>query len=338
MSRVTKVGALSAILIAGLLAAPATAADGASNSVVTKVESRRIAAAEIASAERATPIHVARQLVERHVAAEAKRGRFIDAKSVRAAAVRGGEVTWERGSVIDELRLDRYEIINETGQRGELLELALLSAEEDSVSHPLASAGGAGMGNASYSGGTKLADYCQYWSSNGNSIDACVEKFKPTRDGSSSRDYYLYNRHGTAAGKIVDWAPDWKVTKFDMRSRPREGYESRTKGQSGYFPIDSTKLCDEGGSVSIARGSLTLSIPLTNCSEKYPVPDSTAKQMGLVYDAGAVFETRVKGLDYEQEVWTYEDYTSPSLGFYNYAKFCQYTYATCHATIGTDGW
>ena len=193
-------------------------------------------------------------------------------------------------------------------------------------------------GSSSFSGGTRQANYCQTWTVNGSNVTGCVEKFKPSNDGSTTRDYYAYNRWGTAQGKAVSFGLDYKVTKFDMRSRPRAGYASRTVGMNDYFPNDASQLCAEGGSVSVGVGSLSVSIGLTNCSEKYPVPNATTKTMGLVYDAGAVFESRTKGVDYEQEVFGWQGSASPSLGFYNYGKFCQGTYLTCSGTTGLDGW
>jgi hypothetical protein len=299
--------------------------------------SSRVTGAQVQRAA-STSTQDTRGAVRQHVAGQAREGRLVDAKNVRSAAVAGGLVTWERGSKVDELRSDRRTSAEESGT-SEALGLTLIGSEDQADRFVPPATVGAGMtGSSSMSGGRRLANYCQTWTSAGNSVTACVEKFDPTNDGSSTRDYYAYNRWGTASGKIVDWAPDWKVTKFDMRSRPHASYASRTKGMNDYFPNDSAQLCNEGGSAQVGLGSLSFSIGLTDCSDKYPIPNATTKTMGLIYDAGAIFGDRVRGLDYSQEVWTYQGYATTSLGFYNYGKFCQGSYANCNATLGKDGW
>jgi hypothetical protein len=330
----------AAVLVPAAVAAATVPASAAPpEAVVTARSAERVSGPEIAAAARATSPGAARAAVGQHVAAQARAGRLVDAKAVKAALVAGGTVTWEGGSTVDELRVGRAEV-SAGGEQGETVELALIGGEDEQgqAAQP-GSLVGAGMtGSSSFSGGTRLANYCQTWTASGNSVTACVEKFDPSNDGSSTRDYYAYNRWGTAQGKVVDWAPDYKVTKFDMRSRPRAGYASRTVGMNDYFPNDASQLCAEGGSASVGVGSLSVTIGLTNCSEKYPVPNATTKTMGLVYDAGAVFESRTKGVDYEQEVFSWQGDPSPSLGFYNYGKFCQGTYLTCNGTTGLDGW
>lgn len=220
--------------------------------------------------------------------------------------------------------------------KGAIAELALLADEDTDAPSATGAISGMGLGIAQYTGGTRLSSYCQTWTVNGSSVTACQQKFKPDNDGSSTRDYYLYNRYGTALGD--DAIPtDWKVVTFDMRSRPRAG-TSTTKGMSGYFPSDSQQLCNEGSSVQIGVGSLSLTIPLTPCGNKYPIPNATTMTMGLIYDSGPIFGDRAKGLDYEQEVWAYQGAAAPNLGFYNYAKFCYLTFLTCSGTKGLDGW
>ena len=336
--------AVSVILAAGTTIIASASADAAPpprppEARATLVGSTRAIAADVAAALVSTPPAAAAAAIGQHVSEQARAGRLVDAKNVRAADVAGGRATWELGSTVDELRMDRYTSTAGT-ETGDIIGLTLIGSEDqgEQATQPGGLTGAGMTGSSSLTGGSTLANYCQTWTASGSSVTACVQKYKPTNDGSSTRDYYAYNRWGTASGRVVDFALDYKVTKFDMRSRPRAGYESRTKGMNDYFPNDSSQLCAEGGSVGLGVGSLSFTIGLTNCSEKYPVPNATTKTMGLVYDAGAIFETRVKGVDYEQEVWSYQGELSPSLGFYNYGKFCQGTYLTCTATIGTDGW
>lgn len=338
MLKLTGVTITAALLVGST--ASSVAAAPRSASAIEHVESKRIGSAEIASAVRRSDPSASRAAVAMHVAEQAQQGRLVDSKNVRSAVVGGGQVTWEAGSVVDELRVDRYKLGDQPSDEAGIVELALIGAEESDA--PQAQPGGivgAGMtGSSSLTGGSRLASYCQTWTYNGNSVTGCQEKFKPTNDYSSTRDYYVYNRWGTAQGKQVSYQPDWKVTKFDMRSRPRAGYETRTKGMNDYFPISTSQLCAEGGSVGLGVGSLSFTIGLRNCSEKYPIPNATTKTMGLIYDAGTVFETRTVGVDYEQEVFTWQGAAAPLLGFYNYGKFCQHTYATCSGTLGKNGW
>lgn len=270
-----------------------------------------------------------------YVESQAQEGRLLDASAVSVAQIGGGTATWERGSTIVELRSTRW-ATREGSVKGAIAELAILADEDSAATAGTGAVSGMGLGIATYSGGTRLASYCQTWTVSGSSVTACQQKFKPTSDGSSTRDYYLYNRYGTAVGD--DAIPtDWKVVNFDMRSRPRAG-TTTTKGMSGYFPSDATQLCNEGGSVSLGVGSLSLTIPLTPCGSKRPIPNATTMTMGLIYDSGPIFGDRTKGLDYEQEVWANQGGTAPNLGFYNYAKFCYLTLATCSGTKGVDGW
>lgn len=274
--------------------------------------------------------------VGKYVQAQAQEGRLLDASAVAVAEIGGGTATWERGSTIVELRSSRY-ATREGSVNGAMAELAILADEDSAATSGAGAVSGMGLGIAQYSGGTRLSSYCQTWTVNGSSVTACQQKFKPNDDQSSSRDYYLYNRYGTAVGD--DAVPtDWKPIYFDMRSRPRAG-TTTTKGMSGYFPSDSTQLCNEGSSVQLGEGSLSLTIPLTPCADKYPIPNATTKTMGLIYESGPIFpSSRSKGLDYEQEVWVYQGEAAPNLGFYNYAKFCYLTVLTCSGTKGLDGW
>lgn len=273
--------------------------------------------------------------VSSYVQAQAQEGRLLDDSAVAVANIGGGTATWERGSTIAELRSSRYDT-REGSMKGAMAELAILADEDSAAPSGTGAVSGMGLGIAQYSGGTRLSSYCQTWTVNGSSVTACQQKFKPDSDGSSTRDYYLYNRYGTAVGD--DAIPtDWKVVKFDMRSRPRAG-TSTTKGMSGYFPSDSSQLCNEGSSVTLGVGTLSLTIPLTPCGSKSPIPNATTMTMGLIYDSGAIFSDRTKGLDYEQEVWAYQGQAAPNLGFYNYAKFCYLTLLTCSGTKGLDGW
>lgn len=325
-----------AILLAASAAEPAESVAASPNGAgrVFLISSDVFDAATVEAAKLSTSGGAKRAAIREYVAGQAQQGRLIDASIVSVAEIAGGTVTWEKGARITELRVARYDTL-EGDVRGAMSELAIL-ADEDATGVESASVAGMGLGAASYSGGTRLASYCQTWTVDGNSVTACVQKFKPTHDGSSYRDYYVYNRYGTASG-ATGFLFDWKPTYFDMRSRPRAG-TTTTKGMSGYFPSDSTQLCNEGANVGLEVGSLSLKVPLTACGNKYPVPNATTKTMGLVYDTGLFFGDRVKGLDYEQEVWAYQGAAAPNLGFYNYAKFCWSTYLTCSGTMGKDGW
>ena len=64
------------------------------------------------------------------MAAQARAGRLVDAKNVRAALVAGGEVTWEGGSTVDELRVGRT-TVTAGDEQGESVELALIGGEDE---------------------------------------------------------------------------------------------------------------------------------------------------------------------------------------------------------------
>jgi hypothetical protein len=330
---------VATLLIAGSVAAPAhglaaSPNDGGIPGRAQLVSAGKFDAADVLQARQSTSGSKKDDAVREYVAKQAQQGRLVDATAVSVADIGGGTAAWEKGSRITELRVAQYST-NEGNVSGAMAELAIVGEEDGTGTEP-AAVEGMGLAAASYSGGTRLASYCQTWTVSGNSVTACVQKFKPTDDGSSTRDYYAYNRYGTATGASAI-PTDWKVNIFDMRSRPRAG-TTTTKGMSGYFPNDSTQLCNEGGSVGLKMGSLNLTIPLTACGSKYPVPNATTMTMGLVYDSGFIFSDRVKGLDYEQEVWAYQGAAAPNLGFYNYGKFCYLTLLTCSGTQGLDGW
>ncbi|MGN9889595.1 hypothetical protein [Micromonospora sp. L31] len=259
---------MSSTMVLGV-AAPAAAEEAVTvttESVVT-MDNAAIVHAEQYKTDTATKDAATAEYTE----AQAADGRLVDSSQVHVAAVASGIATWETGSKIDQIGRNRYIATDpSTGEQGEIEDLELIGAEEDQVIIIESSVNGSGMTAArSMSGGTMLAKYCQTWSYNGSKVTGCVEKMKPTNDGSSSRDYYVYNRWGTAEGKIVDWAPDYHVTKFDMRSRPHASYPSYTKGLSDYFPNDRSELC-ASSSATLGAGSLTFSIGVTNCDEKYP--------------------------------------------------------------------
>jgi hypothetical protein len=338
LSKTFRIVVTSALLIGG--GTSVAAAAPAATPSVTKVESVRIFGPQIKAAAAATTPAASRAAADAYVAKQATEGRFLDVKNVYAASVGGGTVTWESGSGVDEVRLERWAESGSTaGPDGDIVRLAVIGSEDESqVTQPQAAVAGTGMTAARrMTGGKILGKYCQTWTSRSNSVTGCQEKIKPTDDQSTTRDYYFYNRWGTAQGQSV-FGPDWQVVEFDMRSRPRDGYEGRTKGMSDYFPNDAEQLCDELGSVSLGHGSLNLTIGLTNCSEKFPIINATTKTMGLKYDAGFFFESRTKGLDYSQEIFAFQGEAQPLMGTYNDAKFCRGTLASCRSTIGLDGW
>jgi len=200
---------------------------------------------------------------------------------------------------------------------------------------------GAGMGALTRTSGAAkiLSYYCQTWQSGGQTVTSCAQKVKPSSDGSTNRDYYAYNRWGSALGKNVTAGTDYYPVTIDFRSRPRKGYESRTLGLVDYFPQNATQLCNEGGSVNLSVGSFGFSVPLSNCEEKLPIVNATTKTMGVKFDQGFVFGgPRQRGIDFEMEVSAFQGAAVPLLSDYNWAKFCRGTLANCHAAGGYDGW
>lgn len=306
------------------------------------VSSQRATSADLARAERATPATARDAAIGRHVSEQARSGRLLDRKNVHAAAALGGEVTWESGSVVEEIRVDKGFVTGKKG-RAETMDLGLVTAERTDPGVQTAGVTGAGMGKATVLGG--LSAYwsdCAEWTVSGNKITSCWEKMKPERDYSTTRDYYAYNRYGTALGKINDNNTDWYVSDFSMRSRPRVGYEYRTDGMNGYFPISSSELCNELGSTSLSVGNLSFSIPVRDCDERYPDINIGDISMGVVFDGGYYISERVQGIDYEQEVYTGHGDASPMLGYYNYGRFCWTPFLSqnsyCSTTAGNDGW
>lgn len=332
-------------IVVAVSAATASIAGAASHEAKpTVVESGAFSAQAIRAAAR--DIHASArsdQAIGQHVAAQARAGRLVDAKNVHAAILGSGVLTWETGAVPQDARFNRAissDVRPEyAGTEGEVLELAY-EAAEDPTAKALLPAGvlGVGMLGAAYSGGTRLSSTCQTWIVSNRSITGCYQKFKPTTDGSSTRDYYAYNRWATATGEQLFPFNAWPVY-MDIRSRPYVGYESRTVGMTDYFPIDGTQLCNEGSSVDVTLGSLKLGIGLTNCADKYPIPNATTKTMGMIYDDGFIFGGPLsKGLDFEMEVFNWQNGAVPILADYNYAKFCTGTLLSCTGTLGKNGW
>ena len=280
--------------------------------------------------------------IESHVASQAREGRLVDSKNVKAAAFDNATLTWETGSFVDEARYAKSKTKAKDGAtEDEVLELAFISAEDPDApadGGAVQALSGAGMTGASFSGGTRLTSACQTWTVQGRSMTGCYQKFKPTSDGSSTRDYYAYNRWGTATGQS-SFPFNWWPVYVDIRSRPWVGYGSRIVGMTNYFPIDGSQLCNEGSSVDIKLGSLALGIGLTNCADKYPIPNATTRTMGLIYDDGFIFGGPLsKGVDFEMEVFNWQGGATPIFGDYNYAKFCSGTLLNCTGTLGKNGW
>lgn len=340
MSHHLRAGVVAGVLaLATALPASAAVAEAPTARVDEKAT---FTSADVAAAVKDDSDVRARAARQEHLQGQARSGRLLDAKGVRVAVLRGGKAaaTWEAGTRVDELRLGRLTTDPTQDEGSDVLELAMLTSEEPAETAVAPGAQGAGMAGAiSYSGGTRLSSTCQTWTYSSSKITGCYQKFKPTNDGSSTRDYYAYNRWATAEGRVVDWQTDFKPVIIDARSRPRAGYASRTMGLTDYFPKDSAQLCNEGTSANLGLGSLAFSIGLTNCADKSPIVDANTKTMGVRYDDGFIFGgSRVKGVDFEMEVWNYQGAAQPLLGDYNYAKFCSGTLSNCTATIGNDGW
>jgi len=327
-------------------AAFAVSAAGAANGgPPVTVESRTFSADQIGAATRG-PHEGANtdRAIGQHVAAQARAGRLIDAKLVRAAAFGDSSLTWEVGSAVSEARFNRSVstdvVAGAPADSGEILELDFESGEapEAPGDDQALSLVGAGMGSATYSGGTRLTSACQTWTVSGRSVTGCYQKFKPTTDGSSTRDYYAYNRWATAVGQS-SFPFNWYPVVVDVRSRPYLGYESRTVGMTDYFPRDGTQLCNEGSSVDLGVGSLALKIGLTNCADKNPIPNATTRTMGVIYDDGFIFGGPLsKGVEFEMEVFNWQGGATPILGDYNYGKFCSGLLTNCTGTLGKNGW
>ena len=338
---------LAGLAVPALLACTlVSTAAGATGGAPVSVEARTISADEIGAAARGPHAGAGTdRAIGLHVAAQARAGRLVDAKLVRAAAFDDSALTWELGSTVTEARFDRSvstDVVPGSGATsGEILELDFEAGEDPDA--PVAdgqSLGlvGAGMGSASYTGGTRLTSGCQTWTVSGRSVTACYQKFKPTTDGSSTRDYYAYNRWATAVGQS-SFPFNWYPVVVDIRSRPHMNYASRTVGMTDYFPRDGTQLCNEGSSVDLGVGSLALKIGLTNCADKNPIPNATTKTMGVIYDDCFIFGGPLsKGVEFEMEVFAWQGGLVPILGDYNYGKFCSGVLSNCTGTLGKDGW
>ena len=101
-----------------------------------------------------------------------------------------------------------------------------------------------------------------------------------------------------------------------------------------YFPRDGTQLCNEGSSVDLGVGSLSLKIGLTNCGDKNPIPNATTRTMGVIYDDGFIFGGPLsKGVEFEMEVFNWQGGATPILGDYNYGKFCSGLLTNCTGTL-----
>ena len=281
-------------------------------------------------------------VIHGHVASQAREGRLVDSKNVKAAAFDDSTLTWEAGSLVDEARYEKSTSKSKDGAvEDQVLELAFVAAEDADApadGGPVSALSGAGMTGASWSGGTRLTSACQTWTVQGRSMTGCYQKFKPTNDQSSSRDYYAYNRWGTATGQSA-FPFNWWPVYVDIRSRPWVGYGGRIVGMTNYFPNDGAQLCNEGSSVNLTIGSLALGIGLRNCADKYPIPNATTRTMGLIYDDGFIFGGPLsKGVDFEMEVFNWQGGATPIFGDYNYAKFCSGLLTNCTGTLGKNGW
>lgn len=339
---------LIAATVAVVAAVPLLAAStgGAATSEPVTVESRTFGAAEIRAAARSVKDGLATdEAITAHVTEQARTGRLVDSRNVRSAALGSATLSWEAGSTVQEARLNRAisrDVRPELarGRKGEILELDFVAAEDDAAAGTPQAVGivGAGMTSASFSGGQRLTSGCQTWTVSGSSVTGCYQKYKPTTDGSSTRDYYAYNRWATAVGKdevLFDFNP----VIVDIRSRPWVGYGSRIDGLTDYFPISGEQLCNEGTSVNVGVGSLALTIGLTNCADKNPIPNATTRTMGVIYDDGFIFGgPRSKGIDFEMEVFNEQGGAVPIFGDYNYGKFCSATLLNCTGTLGKNGW
>jgi hypothetical protein len=275
---------------------------------------------------------------------QARQGILLDAANVSSAAVGSSEFVWERSTKIVSAQLDiTYSAEVAPGSDaayGEIVEMGMITEPAPGGGRASPTTG-IGMGAASMTGATRIDSQtgCSTWTNDSNKLTACREMFKPTNDGSSTRDYYAYNRWGTAEGKKQTLNTDFQVVRMDFRSHPHRSYASRVQGLSNYFPRDNTQLCNEGTSVNVTVGSMSLVIGLTNCADKSPTVNATTKEMGIIYDDGVIFGGRVKGAEFEMTVYTAQNGANPIMSDYNYAKFCKDTLLNCKTVSNAaPGW
>jgi hypothetical protein len=332
----------SAVLMtaaAGTLPATAGAPEERPRPVVTSDD--RYDAAAVRAAERGDDDPRAREARDRHLRAQAAKGRMLDRKNVAVAVLPNGtEAVWERGESFKSLRAQRGYVPDDRAADGKagFESLAMETENEESSSRP-AGAQGTGMNAVSgYSGGSLLWQGCVSYGgavNTYNHIDGCGQRFK-ANDSNGTYDYYAYNRYGTATGKVVNNAPDYSPAGFRMRSKPRAGYENRVRSMVGYAPTGQNQQC--GATYNLGVASLSLSVPMGSCSERTPEIFIAEKKMGEYFDQGASFEGRVHGVDFEMETDTMQGYLAPLMGNYHYAMFCQWSGYSCPTLEGLDGW
>lgn len=271
---------------------------------------------------------------------QARAGRLLDATAIDAAVVDGIATVWEKGNVVDNVRVDTLRKPD-----GEEIEqdVAIQTHPADATAEDsAASSTNLGLETLeSFSGATWLSGYCTTTgqADHKNKLTSCYQKYRLSTS-TSTRDYFYYNRWATAVGEDISWAPDYQTTRVDVRSRPWTGGTGAGSGVASltnYWPKAAQNNCSTH-SFTVSYGAFSGTVPIQDCEELTPSPDATVKSMRILYDQGSVFNGRVHGADMSLIYATFKG-SNPSYADYSYAKFCRNTYADCTGIARADsGW
>jgi hypothetical protein len=273
---------------------------------------------------------------------QAQAGRSVDASAVTTASISGLTLVYEAGQTVSNVTVDTVTDPGDSETSGEAYGVTA-SDPEDIVDLPTvptppckdpatcptppfdpaapAFTNGVGLA-ASVNGATQQAGKCNTLKGSRGNLTSCWARYKVS-DSNKKADYYFYDRWATANGKALT-GPDNIAVKIDLRS---QAYANIT-GIADYAPRTAIKTCTQAGSVGLSYGALSVDMPLSECEEVTPYPDTTLKKMRTVYDQGAIFSGRTHGLEMGVVYITAAGKVS-SANHYSYARFCRVTYASC---------
>lgn len=332
---------LCAGVMAIATAIPSATASSANTAPGFKEEVTSYSQASLAAAELTTSPSARISAMQDHLRLQSQTGSLVDSKRVHVAKLSQGEVVWDSGAVVHEFRVTKKIPTGVSARRNSpMLAMELQTSPYGTVQTRSAQARGAGLsGFVGLNTGVRpIAKGCVSSTVDKNNLQSCWDFVQVVNDGWSSRDFYEYARWSIAIGDtgfINDHYPQY----MGLYSKPSPAYASRTKGMTDWIPHTGTSVCSQGGSLSIGIGAANLSLPITDCEDVTPFPNTSAKSMSVKYDQGFYFgRSRVRGLEMAHEIYTTQGGNPPWPGDFSSAKFCQYTLLDCSWTTAKKAW
>ena len=173
-------------------------------------------------------------------------------------------------------------------------------------------------------GGTRVSGSCVTTTVNKDEATTCFAKYK-AKYTTKAYNYYYYERWATGVGRPKTfWELAYTPAIIDIRSRPWKGSSAaaHTKQLNDYWPRAGSIGCKESGSLKYSAAGMEMSVPAQDCESIDPIPNTTTKTMGVIYDQGDWVNGRAKAASFGFTVALDKGYAA-NMADYTYMKFCR---------------